>query len=170
MSSELPSTQPALGHLGMKTVVLSGQQVPWQAAHLQSREVRVKQLQPRLPPCPNHKPGQAVIMTPGSRYKGKTASLPGQRRNQSPHCCSVPLESSGMDLPARKPAHPCSWACLPPRGTQVSHIDITFCAQVEARWAAVNRSLPAHSVEEGGEVRVTAINTEGSTPVWCESY
>lgn len=57
MSSELPSTQPALGHLGMKTVVLSGQQVPWQAAHLQSREVRVKQLQPRLPPCPNHSPG-----------------------------------------------------------------------------------------------------------------
>ena len=25
MSSELPSIQPALGHLGMKTVILSGQ-------------------------------------------------------------------------------------------------------------------------------------------------
>ena len=76
-------------------------------------------------------------MTPGSRYKGKTPSLPGQRWNQSPHSRSVPLESSGMDLPAWKPAHPCSWACLPPRGTQVSHTDITFCAQVEAGWAAV---------------------------------
>ena len=109
-------------------------------------------------------------MTPGSRYKGKTPSLPGQRWNQSPHSRSVPLESSGMDLPARKPAHPCSWACLPPRGAQVSHIDITFWAQVEARWAAVNRSLPAHSVEVGGEMQVTAISTEGSTPVWCENY
>ncbi|CAI9163838.1 unnamed protein product [Rangifer tarandus platyrhynchus] len=91
MSSELPSIQPALGHLGMKTVVLSGQQVPW--------------------------------------YKGKTASLPGQRRNQSPHCCSVPLESSGMDLPARKPAHPCSWACLPPRGTQATRAPVRLWPQ-----------------------------------------
>lgn len=52
----------------------------------------------------------------------------------------------------------------------MSHIDITFWAQVEARWAAVNRSLPAHSVEVGGEMQVTAISTEGSTPVWCENY
>lgn len=57
---------------------------------------------------------QAVIMTHGSQYEGKTTLPPRQRRsrNPQPHLFSALLESSGMDSPAGRLGHPWSWACL----------------------------------------------------------
>lgn len=40
---------------------------------------------------------QAVIVTPGCQYQGKTTSLLGQRWSRSPHLCSAPLCSSLLE-------------------------------------------------------------------------
>lgn len=89
---------------------------------------------------------QAVIVTHGSQYKGKTTSLPGWRWNQSPQPhLFLPCLSLWNGPACQEALSPLVLGLPAPWRTQVGSINFVLCW----RLGGMCEQVPAHSVEEG---------------------